>query len=260
MTLTELLLAIVLLLAMAALVWPPLRDGLDARTFESACDAAEQQLLLARAHAQSKGEAIEIAYVADPPCLEARQSRPGESADDHVGDVAAAEGAVAHGWATCSLPRGVVVSMQPSPALPEPLWRVAMNDAGKPPARGVDPRTVEEPPAEPARLVVYLPDGTAALAREFWLVDDGGRRARFSINPWTGVPRVETQGAAEVSSEPADSLDEMDQPMAEVNDLPEESAAPEEEGDDAAQEEADEMQEEKDTDGVHDSTNEEGGA
>lgn len=54
-TLLELLLAIALLLALGAIVLPPLFVRLNERAFESSAEIVRNQLLLARAHAQITG-------------------------------------------------------------------------------------------------------------------------------------------------------------------------------------------------------------
>ncbi|HVP73745.1 MAG TPA: prepilin-type N-terminal cleavage/methylation domain-containing protein [Phycisphaerales bacterium] len=62
MTLLEVLIALVLLAALAAIVAPTVIKRLDERAFEAAADGTNEQLMMARAHAQVTGEAVEVTY------------------------------------------------------------------------------------------------------------------------------------------------------------------------------------------------------
>ena len=77
LTLLELLLAIGLLLAMAALVFPTVLKGFGERAFESSAEVARNQLLLARAHAQAAGQPVEVTYYSPPSRVEARLFQAG---------------------------------------------------------------------------------------------------------------------------------------------------------------------------------------
>jgi type II secretory pathway pseudopilin PulG len=52
----------------------------------------------------------------------------------------------------------------------------------------------------PVRLAVFMPDGSAVLARPVRVADDHGRRGRLSLSPWTGMPDFE-RGAGEPEQE-----------------------------------------------------------
>ena len=174
-TLLELLIAIALLVALAAIALPSLVTDLDERAFVAAVDATHRQLLLARAHAQATGRSVELVFDARPSRIEARRFDPARLAveRDEAGefdidlDAGDDDDLVIHeGWAYRELPVGVRVTR---------------------PARD------GEESAGPLRLAVYLADGSAIFAPPFWIVDDAGRRRRVTVNPWTGVPDLEAE-------------------------------------------------------------------
>ncbi len=75
-TLLEALIALVLLAGLAAIVAPTLIDRLDEHAFESAADGTSEQLLMARAHAQATGEAVQVTYSPATGNVEARFYAP----------------------------------------------------------------------------------------------------------------------------------------------------------------------------------------
>lgn len=181
-TLLELLVALALVLAMAALVWPPLIERLDERRFETAMDVAGEHLLLARAHAQATGGSVEVTFVPERHALVARAFAP-EAGAGEPGPI------VAEGWSVRELPDGVRI-VAPGAAAAEDE---AADDA------------------MPLRIAVYLPDGSTLLRRPAEIVDGDGRRARLEVAMWTGLPRVEILPPAatddETPAEPAPGAD-----------------------------------------------------
>jgi type II secretory pathway pseudopilin PulG len=81
-TLLEVLVALALLAGLAALVMPSLFDRLDERAFEAAADSASEQLMMARAHAQATGEAVEVTYSPATGQVRARVYAPWSSEVD----------------------------------------------------------------------------------------------------------------------------------------------------------------------------------
>lgn len=75
-TLLEAMIALVLLAGLAAIVAPALIDRLDEHAFESAADGTSEQLLMARAHAQATGEAVQVTYSPATGNVEARFYAP----------------------------------------------------------------------------------------------------------------------------------------------------------------------------------------
>ncbi len=81
-TLLEVLIALALLAGLAALVLPSMLDRLDERAFEAAADTASEQLMMARAHAQATGEAVEVTYSPATGQVQARVYAPWSSEID----------------------------------------------------------------------------------------------------------------------------------------------------------------------------------
>ena len=87
LTLLELLIALALILALGAIAMPTALKALADREFNSARDTTVQQLLMARAHAQTTGQPVEVIYHGETRRIEARaldldgsSSQGGESA------------------------------------------------------------------------------------------------------------------------------------------------------------------------------------
>jgi type II secretory pathway pseudopilin PulG len=76
LTLLEVLIVLVLLGALVAMVMPALLDRLDERAFEAAADGTNEQLMMARAHAQATGEPVEVTYSPKTGELQARRYAP----------------------------------------------------------------------------------------------------------------------------------------------------------------------------------------
>ena len=204
LTLLETLVALVLLLAIGALVFPSLVATLDERTFESAADETNDQLMLARAHAQATGTPVEVTFSADTSRVQARlfvgflpgmttspnaartpsggNSYPNPAAAD-----AADQSIIPEAWAIRYIGRGVRFTARPPAALTNktqnrdsdellPGEYETLEDLGK---------------GQSVRLAVFMPDGSALLGDKVWINDDKGRLGVFTINPWSGVPFFE---------------------------------------------------------------------
>lgn len=219
-TLLELLIAIALLLALAALSVPAILRTLDDRRFETAVEITTSQLLLARAHAQSTGSAVEVLYRSSPGRLEARIFQPGEMGDgeipagfdaDYVDAPEEGEetggfrslawneeeepaGVIFEGWALLALPEGIQISDSPPGGAEDLLISTAefegesWGEGFSPP---VAPSNWQQDQPETIRLAVFLPDGSALICEPAWLWDDDRRQGRLSINPWSGLAEFE---------------------------------------------------------------------
>lgn len=219
LTLLELLLAIGLLLAMAALVFPTVVKGFGERAFESSAEIARNQLLLARAHAQAAGQPVEVTYYSPPSRVEARLFRAGlrdieqgqyrqavGSADDGLNDEllfgdeeSDPEALIPEGWASRHLADGVWITDRPP-------GRASGFDEGEIAAVEGDrqpPDGLSEPPRR-IRLAVFLPDGSALLGEPAWIGDADGRLGKLQVNPWTGLPSFQRLVQAEGQSDPRD--------------------------------------------------------
>ena len=229
LTLLELLMAIGLVVALGALVFPTMMGRQRQRTFDSTIQIIRDQLLLARAHAQATGIPVEVMYYSDAPHVEARMFRP-ERAASRFGN---ADGSAAmldfpeepdedllipEGWAYRHLAEGVHVNRTPPQELQdgsdEPFGSfdddlgADFDDASA--SLGLDqpPRTI--------RLAVFLPDGSALLGEGVWVVENDGRARRSEVNPWTGLPIFDAaavnRGAVEDGddAEPDDEFEEFE--------------------------------------------------
>jgi prepilin-type N-terminal cleavage/methylation domain-containing protein len=163
-TLLELLVALALVLAMLAIAAPVLVDRLGDRAFEHAADAIERQLLLARAHAQSTGRAVEVVHDPSQQTVVAREFDPDEDERPPL----------PWSWSTLSVPEGV--SLRAS-------REAATEEAGD-----------EAPALTALRLAIFLPDGSAITSRAIWIVGENDRAAQLSINLWTGLPALDAAG------------------------------------------------------------------
>ncbi len=228
MTLLEVLIVVVLLAALTAILAPLVLDRLDEQAFESAADTTSEQLMMARAHAQATGEAVEVTYSPTTGEVQARlyapwsreievgQMEPGTSplvasvgnrgqmraGDDHDRRTTATgsdsdeslESAqpIAQGWATRALGRGIrIATHRPMSGSASPANGDWCDPQTGLPIRdqGEDIETLDDlVHGQEVRLAVFMPDGSAMVGENLWLNDERGRCGRISINPWSGLP------------------------------------------------------------------------
>jgi hypothetical protein len=222
LTLLEILLALALIVALGAISLPPVLRQLDERAFDAAGTVALEQLLIARAEAQTTGEPVVVLASSRPARIVVRRFPAGRRLLDEGGsrdereegglarlDERDADGledeadVIAEGWAERDLPRGVRIDRHPDPA----LW-------GGEDEIGFDERAFDVPDRDadrPIRLAVFLPDGSALLTEPAWLFDAGGRLARLTVNAWTGLPDVER--FADVPPPEDEAEDEEEEPV-----------------------------------------------
>ena len=268
MTLLELLIAIGLVVALGALVFPAMMGTHRQRAFDSSVQIVQNQLLLARAHAQATGEPVEVTYYSTPPRVEARMFKP-ELADDvyrFEGDEGSAasfgaesfdieddqeleELVIPEGWAYRQLAQGIRITK----TLPE----VFEDDYGEQFGSFIEPEgdfgdrsELLELDQEPRfiRLAVFLPDGSALLGDPVWVVDEDDRVGRMEVNPWTGLPIFEPNIASagnvdlEDDEELDDELDEFERDDPEADDgFPSADNIDDDPGDPTADEQDDEL-------------------
>lgn len=226
LTLFEILLALALLAAMAALALPSVMDSLNERAFIAASDVLRDQLLRARAYAQAEGEPVEIRFVATSNLVETRLFRPGRGADLRDGVFAGetfafddeddADLVISGGWALRDLPPRIALSRTPprktSRSDDELEFLVGLDSDREEMAR--------EEAQTAIRLAVFLPDGSALLGAPVWLSDEDGRVGRLGVNTFTGLPwfeRQEDPGAFQAP--PEDEPDEEESTPDEAEDF-----------------------------------------
>ncbi len=272
LTLLELLIAIAVVAAMAAIVAPNLLGRVDERRFVSTVDVLFQQLLLARAHAQATGETVEVFWMVDErspstgsvvrshlgarllrldmpeEMLDAdtpqpRIDRPEFSEPVSESDEDKDETTIYEPWAKQPLPRDIEITRI------KPTW---LSDAS---ADGLgilgdefEPDDALHDSTDSVRLAVFLPDGSALISEIRWLIDSQKRAAEMRINHWTGLPviqRVEPgdeaieEDAEEQESEFDDDVSEFEpaenSPPTEMNNVDDNSEEMSEDADDDAE-------------------------
>jgi prepilin-type N-terminal cleavage/methylation domain-containing protein len=200
MTLLEVLIAIAVILTLAALSMPILLHSLDERAFVSAADVIRSQILMARAHAQRSGHAVEVVYLPDAHQLVVREIQPedpaGESAPSRSLDKAGRPDDARDLNGDRAVLQGDLRS------LPERWARQELGDhldlRFREPTRVLNgtasafrfPEDTDSTLVAPARFLALAPDGTAMQTRLAWLTDGVSRVAKLTVNPWTGVPEV----------------------------------------------------------------------
>ena len=170
LTLFEVLLALALLVAMAALTLPSVMNSLHEQSFVASSDLLKDQFLRARAYAQAEGEAVEIRYHTSLNLVETRLFIPGRNAEERedviAGEMFAFENeensdlVIAEGWALQDLPTGIELSRTAPQAASLSQEELEFAAAGE-----FDPAEVARDETQPVlRLAVFLPDGSALLS------------------------------------------------------------------------------------------------
>ncbi|MHC4948891.1 MAG: prepilin-type N-terminal cleavage/methylation domain-containing protein [Planctomycetota bacterium] len=205
LTLLEILIALAVLAVIAALAWPTLDGRLEERAFTSAADVTVQQLLLARAWAQSSGTPVEVihrpgsrrveAHVVDLARRRAAATTgpPDDGRDDDPrldADARGPDTLIAEAWALRVLPAGVRLGDDDAPSDDAP-WP---EDAPWPDdGPGPDPDATR-------RLALFLPDGSALPTDAVELHGEDGRRGVLAVSPWTGLPTFTRAGPADADA------------------------------------------------------------
>lgn len=223
LTLLELLIVIGLVVALGAIVLPAMTGVQRQRAFDSTVQIIRDQLLLARAHAQSTGSPVEVLYYSHSPRVEARlfdpelQASPSPYVDaDGWGDGPQseplmldeedeAELVIGEAWAYRHLAGGIRITRTPAQQDVNEFEDEfgSFDEFGA----GSDDRSqLFDPDEDPEaiRLAVFLPDGSALVAQPFWVIDNSGRVGRLEVNPWTGLPIFDATGAYGAIDEFAD--------------------------------------------------------
>lgn len=224
-TLIEIVLVIAILLALGALILPNIAASLADRAFDAASEDIRTQLLLARAHAQSTNQAVELIYEspdvspAKKPTLRARtldaalraielDETPTSAAVPNRTNIPAARSSAVQSpaiavdtpstipepWAVRTLAADFSITSQSPPSADSAVDSSAVAPRG--PADfirnelpSLDPPSTATPLT--IRLAVFMADGSALLGGPVWLTDAEGRTARIFVNAWTGLPEVD---------------------------------------------------------------------
>jgi len=239
LSLFELLIALALVIAAAAIALPALDRVAADRGFDAALDDLDARLRQARAHALRTGRAVEVAFERseddpDRVWMRARYADGGAEGDT---DGVAASGRgradddpalVVAAWARRPLPRGLAWR-EPDPledafaadpadlrsdedldAFERDLERSFADAAAAFEARGAaGGRGADE---DRRVIAVFLPDGGALDAGAIEVEDGEGRRGRITVAPLSGMARcVRVESGDEVGGEPPDDADDADE-------------------------------------------------
>ena len=224
LTLIETLIAIVLVVALGALVLPSLLNSIDERAFESAADVTNEQLMMARAHAQATGSPVEVTYHPSTAEVQVRmftallpefgvrksptpsvhgKSLPAFDATDD-GAPRPENSLISESWACRSLSHGMRLTSRPPSSAPRPSAASAPVLAASDEVETI----ADLAGGQDIRLAVFMPDGSALLGDPVWLNDDGGRCGMFTINPWSGLPVFQRVNEIEPDVEALSSTDD----------------------------------------------------
>jgi hypothetical protein len=171
--------------------------------------------MMARAHAQATGDAVEVTYSPATGRVQARLYAPW-SKEMELGEVqpgtsplasgtVAADGdragmdssstlaghePIAEGWASRSLGEGIrIARRRPGASDAQTRDATAADDYESAAAPDDQVQTLEDlADGQEVRLAVFMPDGSALVGDDLWLNDGGGRCGMISINPWSGLP------------------------------------------------------------------------
>ena len=223
LTLLELLIAISLVVALGAIVLPAMTGVQSQRAFDSTVQIIRDQLLLARAHAQSTASPVEVIYYSHSPRVEARLFDPALQANDSqfvdadrsddrpqsdpfiLDERDDDELVIGEAWAYRHLAQDVRITKTPPQDAADDFDDAfgSFEDFGD---DFDDQSQLFDPDGEPhaIRLAVFLPDGSALLGQPVWVIDNDGRVGRLEVNPWTGLPIFDAIGAYRGVDEPAD--------------------------------------------------------
>jgi type II secretory pathway pseudopilin PulG len=188
LSLVELLVAIGVVLAIAAIVIPWTAGWLGGRELDNAEDNLTMQMMMARAAAREEGRPVEVVaeYDGVTSRVQARWMAAGEDSDGAFArsgprDEAAADSKLGASidatWASVKLPHGVCVALGISDAKP-----------GADAKRNSD--EAEQADAKGQTLAIFLPDGTVFFAPVFMLRTDAGSLRAMKVDRATGVPQA----------------------------------------------------------------------
>lgn len=222
-SLLEMLVAIGVVIAVAAVVIPWSAGWLGGRELDNAEDNLAMQMVMARAAAREEGRPVEV--VADRAGGASRVRARWMSGDDDGRDggferSGRPDGAdafssvtqpwITASWANMSLPHGVRVAL--GLETPDPLAESALEDQSDPAfaggARGAQDggrdggRGEERGEEHGQTLAIFLPDGTVFFAPVFMLRTDAGSLRAMKVDRATGVPQsVETTAPSSAESD-----------------------------------------------------------
>lgn len=203
LSIIELLIAIGVVLALAAVVAPWTMGWLGTRELDNAEDNLTMQMMMARAAAREEGRPVEVVAQRDgaSSTVNARwmlaREDGGDDAFERSGprDGDQSPSSINAPWARVRLPHGISVAGDGVGRADEPRSGDAGSDHGV-----------------PQTLAIFLPDGTVFFAPIFMLRTDAGSLRTMRVDHATGVPQqvervrpdFEGADAGETVTEPGD--------------------------------------------------------
>ncbi|MFZ9880324.1 MAG: pilus assembly FimT family protein [Phycisphaerales bacterium] len=205
----EILAALAIVSAIAAVAVPWTFGWLGGRELDNAEDQLAMQLVMARAAAREEGRPVEVVATVGVgrSTIQARWMQDVLEGDDPrrstESDRPAASDAIAANWAEMDLPEGVELWLDDdmprdaSDDASDDMQDDAWTDDSEAAARSDADAAIEAmdaadgAAARPAQvLAIFLPDGTAIVAPVLMLRTDAGLRRALQIDRVTGRPRA----------------------------------------------------------------------
>ena len=205
LSIVELLVAIGVVLAIAAIVIPWTAGWLGGRELDNAEDNLTMQMMMARSAAREEGRPVEVVAEFDGSSsrVKARwmqagddagfaRSGPRDRADGASGDER--DSSIDATWASVKLPHGVRVALGLGEGEKEGEKDGGI-DGGMDGSRlGATKRPVDDadllPTAKGETIAIFLPDGTVFFAPVFMLRTDAGSLRAMKVDRATGVPQA----------------------------------------------------------------------
>lgn len=195
LSLVELLVAIGVVLAIAAIVIPWTAGWLGGRELDNAEDNLAVQMMMARAAAREEGRPVEVVAEFDGVSsrVNARWMAPGEDSEaafERSGPRDERDGvsSIDASWASVKLPHGVCVAL----GLADQGARASRDDAS---ASGA---------SNGGTIAIFLPDGTVFFAPVFMLRTDAGSLRAMKVDRATGVPQAVEQAPPSLDGDEAE--------------------------------------------------------
>jgi type II secretory pathway pseudopilin PulG len=202
LSIVEILIAIGIVIAIAAVAVPWTLGWLGSRELDDAGDRIAMQMLMARAAAREEGRAVEVvasdsdgqrSIEARWIDLSASDDGEGISAGDFLTNDGFPQSSIDAEWASFSLPNGMSLAVD------------AVSDEDASSEDGAD--EVAEGSFTGQTLALFLPDGTVLTAPIFMLRTDAGIARSMRVDRATGRARV-----VEEAKRPANELEEFVRP------------------------------------------------
>ncbi|MFM7261660.1 MAG: Tfp pilus assembly protein FimT/FimU [bacterium] len=201
LSILEILVAIGLILAVAAVAVPWTLGWLGSRELDDAGDRIAMQMLMARAAAREEGRPVEVVASGErgASSVEVRWVALDDAASGDAvsrGDMTTTDGylqsSIDADWASFALPSGLSIAVAAARSSDDIGEESATEDA-------TDDVDTSADAAAPQTLALFLPDGTVLMAPIFMLRTDAGIARAMRVDRATGRARVVEHPVAQES-------------------------------------------------------------